>query len=69
MACEDYTYARHLSGTWRVRAIHTHAKVLKSTITFYAALAGYDVIHLCVMRESTLKTGARGKPEIQFEPQ
>ena len=25
LACEGYTYACHLSGAWRVRAICTHA--------------------------------------------
>ena len=25
VACEGYTFARHLSGTWRMRAIRTHA--------------------------------------------
>ena len=47
------------------RASHCH----KNYNTFYADLTGYDVMHLCVIRETTVKTGARGMPGIWFEPQ
>ena len=40
------------------------AIAIKNYNTFYADLTGYDVIHPCVIRESMVKTGARGMPGL-----